>query len=78
MDVKIVKFIFLESILIQASIIGIVADKIIEKDGEVPKLAKQGNNMEKTAAVRAQSLKNILQERFLRGILLTIDIEQWE
>jgi len=67
MDVKTIKLVLLGSILIQASIVGVAADKISEKDREVPKLANQGNNLEETAAVRALSLeKMILQESLLK------------
>jgi len=66
MDVKTIGFIFLGSILIQASIFGVGADKITEKDREVPKLAKRGNNLETAAAaVRALSLKNMIVQRSL-------------
>merc|ERR1711887_317957 len=65
MDVKTIELIFLGNILILASIFGVEADKISEKDREVPKLAKQGNNLEETAAVRALSLKNVILQRRL-------------
>jgi len=67
MDVKVIALVFFGSILIQASIFGVAADNISEKDREVPKLVKQGNNLEETAAVRALSLKNmILQKRLMK------------
>jgi len=67
MDVKTIELVLLGSILIQASIVGVAADKISEKDREVPKLANKGNNLEETAAVRALSLeKMILQESLLK------------
>jgi len=71
MDVKTIRLIFLAlglgSILIQASIFGVVADKVPDKDGEVPKLAKERNHQEETVAVRALSLKDTtLQKRSIR------------
>jgi len=67
MDVKTFGLIFLGSILIQASIFGVVADKVPDKDGEVTKQGKEGNHLEEAAAVRAQSLNNvILKKRWTR------------
>lgn len=65
MDVKMIELILLGGILIQASIIGVAADKISEKDKEVPKLANQGNGLEETAAVRALSLKKMISQKSL-------------
>jgi len=65
MDVKTIGLIFLGSSLFQASIFGVAADKVPDKDGEVPKLAKEGN--QETAAVRGLSPKNmILQKRSMK------------
>jgi len=67
MDVKTIGLIFLGVILIQASVFGVVADKIPHKHGEVPKLAKEGNHLKETAAVRALSLNSmILKKRLTR------------
>jgi len=66
MDVKTILLIFFGSILIQASIFGVEADKISEKDREVLKLANQGNHLEETAAVRGLSLENKLQKRLIK------------
>jgi len=63
MDVKTIGLIFLGSFLIQASIFGVAADKVPDKDGEVPKLVKAGNHLEETAAVRGLSLKNMLLQK---------------
>jgi len=67
MDVETIKLIFLGCILIQASIIGVTAGEISEKDREVPKLANQGNNLEETAAVRDLSLKNVILQNSLQN-----------
>jgi len=67
MDVKTITLIFLGSFRIQASIFGVAADKISEKDKEVPKLMNQGNHLDETAEVRELSLKNvILQKRMIK------------
>jgi len=66
MDVKTIGLIFLGSFLIQASIFGVAGDKVPDKDG-VPKLVKEGNHLEKKAAVEGLSLKNmILQNRSIK------------
>jgi len=65
MDVNTIGLIFLGSSLFQASIFRVAADKVPDKDGEVPKLAKEGN--QETAAVRGLSPKNmILQKRSMK------------
>ena len=45
----------------------VAGDKVPDKDGEVPKLVKEGNHLEETAAVKGLSLKNmILQKRSIK------------
>jgi len=54
--------IFLGSFLIQASIFGVTADKVPDKDGEVVKLVEEGNHLEETAAVRGARKVQTRQE----------------
>jgi len=81
MDVKTIVSIFLGSILIQASIFGVVGNKISERDEEVPKLGEEvpklGEEVPKlgkdeTAAIRALSLNNVI----LRKRLIEEEVEQ--